>query len=191
MPLLATMLSRSAESTKPRGSRYIDWELLTDSTGARTTAFGWYAGYAGMVDGLSLLGVKMLARCGVASPLLRVPRPHQAVDGVEGIRRDLKLVGEQWRAEGGRKGLGPVVIVISGRGRVGNGARAVLEDVGVAWIKADQLKRVTEDPCESRQRNIFPSGSLSLNDLVIVVFSCRFEQDLCRSTRTQGLARPA
>lgn len=148
MPLLASMLARSSESKQPDGSRYIDWELLTDSTGSRTTAFGWYAGYAGMVDGLSLLGVKMLARCGVASPFLRVARPHQAVDGVEGIKKQLSLVGQQWREEGGRQGLGPVVIVISGRGRVGNGARAVLEDVGVEWISVKQMKNVVEDPGE-------------------------------------------
>lgn len=35
------------------GSRFIDYELLTDEAGKRTTAFGFLAGVAGMSDGLS------------------------------------------------------------------------------------------------------------------------------------------
>nr|CRX79225.1 hypothetical protein ls5931a1_00038 [Leucosporidium scottii] len=131
-------------------SRFIDWELLGDTSSSgqfqRTTAFGWYAGFAAAADGLQGLGTKLLASCGVSSPLLSLQRPHQATGGVEEIVKKLKEVGEQWRAEGGRQGLGgPLTLVISGRGRVGKGAESAFDHLGVEWVTMEELRRITAD----------------------------------------------
>lgn len=152
LPLLSAMLESK--------SRFIDWELLGDTSSSgqfqRTTAFGWYAGFAAAADGLQGLGTKLLASCGVSSPFLSLQRPHQATGGVEEIVKKLKEVGEQWRAEGGRQGLGgPLTLVISGRGRVGKGAEVAFDHLGVEWVTMEELRRVTADKSEFGAR--FPA----------------------------------
>lgn len=180
LPLLSAMLESK--------SRFIDWELLGDTSSSgqfqRTTAFGWYAGFAAAADGLQGLGTKLLASCGVSSPLLSLQRPHQATGGVEEIVKKLKEVGEQWRAEGGRQGLGgPLTLVISGRGRVGKGAESAFDHLGVEWVTTEELRKITADKSEWGN----PCSSISFTDSL----SCRRrrEQDLCGSVRTQGLAQ--
>lgn len=137
LPLLRTMLDT------PR-ARFVDWELLTkEEGGERTAAFGFLAGFSGMVDGLAGLGVKVLASTGVALPFLGVPRPFGVKGGVEELRHTVRRVGEEVREEG-TGGFGPVVLVVAGRGRVGMGARSVLDNLGVRWVGAQELKGIAE-----------------------------------------------
>ncbi|KAM0745747.1 hypothetical protein T439DRAFT_318945 [Meredithblackwellia eburnea MCA 4105] len=136
--LLQTMLDT-------RSSRFIDWELLTDDTGVRTTAFGWLAGFSGMSDGLSQLGTKILGTLGVATPFLELARPYMVKD-VANVKENLKRIGEGITRDGFGKSLGPVVIVIAGRGRVGSGAKAVLDELPTKWVKAEELKSIAESP---------------------------------------------
>ncbi|KAM0786112.1 hypothetical protein ACM66B_006922 [Microbotryomycetes sp. NB124-2] len=132
------------------GHRFVDWELLTDDKGQRTTAFGWFAGFAGMFDGLSGLGTKLLARLGVATPLLELKRPHQVGQGgVNEITESLRECGQRWmrdmREDGSGERIGPIVFGINGTGRVGNGAKAVLDHLGVTWVSKDELKSLVSD----------------------------------------------
>jgi alpha-aminoadipic semialdehyde synthase len=59
------LLARFTNST----ARLIDYELLTDEDGKRVVAFGWYAGAAGAVEGLTSLAHDHLI-LGVSSPFL-------------------------------------------------------------------------------------------------------------------------
>ncbi|KAK4048433.1 hypothetical protein OIV83_004779 [Microbotryomycetes sp. JL201] len=143
LKLLQTMLESKA-------SRFIDWELLTDDNGQRTAAFGWHAGFAGMVDGLTGLGTKLLARLGVATPLLELKRPHQVgMGGVDEITSSLEECGKRWMEEmkedGSGERIGPIVFGINGTGRVGNGAKAVLDHLGVTWIKKQELESLVKE----------------------------------------------
>ncbi|KAK4052299.1 hypothetical protein OIO90_004380 [Microbotryomycetes sp. JL221] len=132
-------------------ARFIDWELLTDDKGQRTAAFGWHAGFAGMCDGLTGLGTKILARLGVSTPLLELKRPNQiGMGGVEEIRQSLQETGQRWMQEmhqdGSGQRIGPVVFGINGTGRVGKGAKDVLDHLGVEWINKDQLATLAQKP---------------------------------------------
>lgn len=99
-PLLQTLLDSSARV----GTRFIDYELLTDapskdatgrpSAGKRTVGFGYLAGYSGMADGLAQLGTKLLASKGVATPFLSLERPIQA-GTVDKMRQELERVGAE------------------------------------------------------------------------------------------------
>ncbi|GAA5827914.1 hypothetical protein JCM11251_007729 [Rhodosporidiobolus azoricus] len=136
-PLLRTLLS------SPASDRFIDYELLTASPGGkRTTGFGKLAGYSGMADGLAQLGTKLLAQKGAPSPFLHLVRPLQAglVDKMGTALRD---VGEEVRRIGLGKVVGPLVITISGRGKVGDGARQACDQLGVEWVRADELEKLT------------------------------------------------
>lgn len=49
----------------------LDYELLTNEQGTRLVQFSRFAGYAGMVDGLHSLGLRLLAM-GHGNPFLAV-----------------------------------------------------------------------------------------------------------------------
>ncbi|GAA5979312.1 hypothetical protein JCM11641_001991 [Rhodosporidiobolus odoratus] len=138
-PLLQKLLA------SPSSSRFIDYELLTSSPGGkRTTGFGKLAGYSGMADGLAQLGTKLLAQKGVPSPFLRLPRPLQA-GTVKRMRKALGKVGKAVREEGLAPNVGPLVITISGRGKVGDGARQVCDELGAIWIQASELEKLVAE----------------------------------------------
>lgn len=61
MPLLSRFMQSNA--------RLIDYELLTDASGKRVVAFGWYAGAAGVPEAFSALAHAHL-EFGVSSPFL-------------------------------------------------------------------------------------------------------------------------
>lgn len=107
------LLQRLIESSRQCGTRFVDYELLTDApsvdssgrkaAGKRTVGFGYLAGYSGMADGLSQLGTKLLAAKGVATPFLSLVRPIQA-GTVDKMRQELERVGSAIEA-GGLDGL--------------------------------------------------------------------------------------
>ncbi|TNY24064.1 Saccharopine dehydrogenase-domain-containing protein [Rhodotorula diobovata] len=155
--LLRTLLDSSASV----GTRFIDYELLTSRTkgtpvrsdptvpsapppaAKRVVGFGFLAGYSGMADGLAQLGTKLLAANGVPSPFLSLVRPLQA-GRVEVVKRELERVGKEV-GEGKMCGMdGPLVVTLSGRGKVGDGARKALDELGVRWVKADELPEIAK-----------------------------------------------
>lgn len=134
LPLLDAMLKS--------GSRFIDYELLTDEEGKRTCTFGWMAGAVGMCEGLNGLAIKALAE-GSALPLLQLPRPFQTRDLVK-MRLALKRVGLVVKERGTGRALGPITIALTGKGRVGEGAKNILDELGVEWVSLEGMKKVVE-----------------------------------------------
>ncbi|GAA6007492.1 hypothetical protein JCM11491_004182 [Sporobolomyces phaffii] len=129
-------------------STIVDYELLTDGPGPdakRTTGFGKLAGFSGMADGVQALGTKLLASKGVATPFLHLKRPLQA-GTVEKVERGLRKCASKIREEGIPKEAGPIIITLSGRGKVGQGARQALDQLGVEWVKDHQLEKLATDP---------------------------------------------
>lgn len=135
LPLLSSMLAS--------GSRYIDWELVTDESGARSTAFGHLAGLSGMSDGLSLFATKALAQRGAATPFILLPRPFMVPD-VKTLMCKLDEVGKEIEKAGTPPSLGPLTIAILGKGRVSNGAKEVLKHLPTTWVTVEEMKKVVE-----------------------------------------------
>lgn len=122
-------------------SRFIDWELLTDSKGVRTTAFGGNAGYAGLLDGLSLLGIKALSTLSAATPFLNLGRAF-SYRNKEEVSRALRAVGKDIEERGFSERLGPVTIVVGGKGRVGEGAMEVFRGGNLPCVFIDTIKEL-------------------------------------------------
>ncbi|KAH8921804.1 hypothetical protein BT69DRAFT_1264076 [Atractiella rhizophila] len=122
------------------GSRYIDWELLTDEKGQRTTAFGWYAGAVGAIDGLSNFGEMALLGLGIQTPFLHLPRPYSypTLSSLTAHLRSLRPLSIP-------PSLRPFVITVLGRGRVSQGAKAMLDELGVTWVRKGDLGRLKGD----------------------------------------------
>lgn len=97
----------------------VDYEVLTNDSGARLIAFGHFAGMVGAHNGLWTYGKR--------TGLFKLPR-----------MRDLNLYAEA-------KSIYPhlewpdIKIVLTGTGRVGNGAETTLLDMGIHQVSADEF----------------------------------------------------
>lgn len=131
-------------------SAFVDWELLTDDQGARTTAFGHLAGVAGAAEAFSGLGIAALKR-GIGTPFLNLPRPFVAGTVAE-LDRHLEVLRRKIEEEGLPDALGPLTVAVTGTGRVGKGAKYVLDRLGAKWVPASELERIVQDPSKALQQ---------------------------------------
>ena len=105
--------------------------------GARTVAFGHWAGIAGAINGLSLMGTRLLS-LGHNTPLIRVNMANGYLNSTEAMDL-LKECGDEIRQGVLSDVLEPLVFTVTGSGRVAQGAAQVLNALGVTWVAPDQL----------------------------------------------------
>ncbi len=103
-----------------------DHELLTNTKGVRLVAFGRYAGIVGAYNGIRAYGLK--------SGKFQVPKAETLEDRDALIRelRRVKMPG--------------IKVLLTGRGRVGSGAREILDGMGMRQVTvADYLTKDFEE----------------------------------------------
>ena len=107
--------------------KLVDYEVLTDEQGKRLIAFGRFAGMVGAHNGILAFG----RRTGKFS----LKRMKDCLDYA-----DAKMIYQQLS-------LPPIKVVLTGTGRVGRGADAVLHDMGIRKVSPQEfLEEVfTED----------------------------------------------
>ncbi len=98
-----------------------DHETLTDRNGVRLVAFGYYAGVVGAYNAIRTYGLK--------TGLFQIPRAIDLKDKEEMIRV-LREVYPQ---------LPPVKIALTGKGRVGNGAKEILDAMGIREVSPEEF----------------------------------------------------
>ena len=103
----------------------------------RIVAFGKYAGLAGTIDMLNILGERLLVTQGIATPFLHIPKSIQ-YSNLETAKNCIRRIGQQIRRstkEGSGGGLGgmtePIIIGITGgpNGNVYQGIKEILVDL--------------------------------------------------------------
>ena len=99
-----------------RNIRLIDWEVLTNENGKRVIAFGRFAGMVGAHNGMMTYGM----RTGQFS-LKRMHEHHDYAEAKEAYKNI---------------NLPAMKIVLTGTGRVGQGAEEVLLDMGIRKVEA-------------------------------------------------------
>ena len=105
----------------------MDYELLKDSQGNRTVAFGRWAGIVGAYNGLLTYGQK--------SGLFDLKRAFDCFDREE-VKQELQKVQ-----------LPPIKIVVTGTGRVAKGVMEVLDEVGIRSVpQKDFLLQYFDEP---------------------------------------------
>ena len=125
------------------GASLVDYEVVVDDQGVRQVAFGRYAGLAGAHETLWTLGHR-LRELGHDSALARL---KHAVD-----YKDLRtMADETWEAvealrREGPEAFSPLVVAVSGEGRVSRGALEYLEMVGAIPCTIDEAVKL---PAES------------------------------------------
>lgn len=105
--------------------RLIDYEVLTDESGKRVIAFGYFAGMAGAHNTIYALGKR--------TGLFELVRMKDCLDY------------EKVQPHYERLQLPPVKIVLTGTGRVGTGAARVLRDMGIRQVSPEEFLETSFD----------------------------------------------
>lgn len=119
------------------GSTLIDYERVTDEQGRRRIFFGNYAGHAGTLDILSLMG-EYWDHHGIMTPFASCKRAMH-YDSVKQARRYMKEIGHHIKRHGVNDKLSPLVIGILGYGNVAKGVQEILECFPVRFIAPENL----------------------------------------------------
>ena len=135
MPLLQRILDGSAT--------LIDYEKIVDENGRRLIYFGPYAGDAGAIDILALMG-EHWADQGIDTPFADVRRAHQ-YDSVAAAREHLADIGRIIREKDLPEQLCPFTIGILGYGNVSGGAQQIFDCLPVQRIPADEVNAFVSD----------------------------------------------
>ena len=129
MPLLQRIIDS--------GSTLIDYERITDAEGRRLIYFGPYAGDAGAIDLLSLMG-EHWAEKGLDTPFAEARRAHQ-YESVKAVCEHLGEIGGRIQKDGLPRQLCPFTIGILGYGNVSGGAQQIFDCLPTERISADAI----------------------------------------------------
>ncbi|CAI2161774.1 19390_t:CDS:10 [Funneliformis geosporum] len=133
MPMLQEILDKKI--------RLIDYELMTNENKKRLVLFGTHAGYAGMIDGLHGLGLRLLG-LGYNTPFMHVSMSH-SYKSLDDAKLSIKNISESIVDEGLPKGFGPMTFVFTGTGNVSNGAQVIFKNLPHEYVKVKDLKECT------------------------------------------------
>ena len=119
-------------------STLIDYEKITDAQGRRLVFFGRFAGDAGAIDILWLMGQHWQAR-GLATPFSEC---KQALNyhSVKEAHDHIEQIGQQIKQNGLPQELNPLIIGILGYGNVSKGAQYILQALPVEQIDPADLE---------------------------------------------------
>lgn len=159
------MLRRLMDS----GSTLIDYEKITDDHGRRKVFFGPFAGDAGAIDIMWLLGENWRAK-GIKSIFSDVKQALH-YDSVDDAKQKITELGKLLKGIPFPESIEPVVIGILGYGNVSQGARRIFECLPYEYIEPQDLKSFIE------------SGRAGRDKIYLTVFK---EEDLVESKSGQA-----
>ena len=113
---------------KAGGGTLYDLEYLVDEAGRRVAAFGYWAGFAGAAVAL---------KCWLAARQGQICGPVGTYPSSDAMVTDLTAV---------IPGVRPTAIVIGALGRVGSGASALCDELGIAVTKWDMAETASGGP---------------------------------------------
>ncbi|VDM39180.1 unnamed protein product [Toxocara canis] len=134
MEMLDTILHRRI--------RLIDYEKIVDAQGRRLVMFGRWAGYAGFIDILHGLGLRLLA-LGHHTPFLHIGLAHNYRDSHMAINA-LRDAGYEIALNNMPRSLGPLVFVFTGTGNVSQGAQQLFEHLPHEYVDVSTLPMVSQ-----------------------------------------------
>lgn len=126
------------------GCTLIDYEKIIDDDGRRLVFFGRFAGLAGMIDSLWILGRRLAAE-GLRTPLADLQQTHE-FDHLDAAMAAIRSVGDRIASHGLPAGVPPLVIGIAGYGNVARGSREVLAELPTREIEPADLPALHAKP---------------------------------------------
>ncbi|MEE9431007.1 MAG: bifunctional lysine ketoglutarate reductase /saccharopine dehydrogenase family protein [Melioribacteraceae bacterium] len=129
MPLLQEILDKNIT--------LMDYELVKNNKDARVVFFGQFAGYAGIIDSLWLLG-RRLASEGVQTPFSKIKQATE-YDLLADAEKEIEIVGQEIAEQGLPNEITPLITGFAGYGNVSQGAQSLYNILPHQVIKADEL----------------------------------------------------
>ena len=115
----------------------LDYERIVDADNRRLIAFGRFAGLAGIIDTLALLGQRWQAQ-GIANPFATMRLSYQ-YPYLEQAKAEVRQVGEHLRQHGLPSGVDSLRIGIPGYGNVSEGIQEIIRLLDIPLILPQQL----------------------------------------------------
>ncbi|CAA3006406.1 alpha-aminoadipic semialdehyde synthase, mitochondrial [Olea europaea subsp. europaea] len=134
MPLLDAILDKNI--------RLIDYERMVDERDQRVVAFGKYAGYAGMIDILHGIGLRLLA-LGHHTPFMHIGPAHN-YRNVGSAKQAIRDAGYEIALGKMPRSIGPLTFVFTGSGNVSQGAQEVFAELPIEFVDPADLREVAE-----------------------------------------------
>lgn len=130
MPLLQAVLDKNIT--------LMDYELVKSDDGFRIIFFGKFAGFAGVIDSLWLLG-KRFNYEGIDTPLNKIKQATE-YNMLSDVEEVIKEVGREISQNGLPSEVVPLITGFSGYGNVSKGAQQIYDLLPVEEIKAQNLE---------------------------------------------------
>jgi alpha-aminoadipic semialdehyde synthase len=133
MEMLETILNKNI--------RLLDYERITDENNKRLVRSGPFAGYAGTIDSLHILGERLLMEFGLSNPFTYLSFSRNYPD-LATARNAVKNVGEMIAQYGLPKEISPLTFTVTGgaTGSVAAGAKQILELLPHKYVKPEDLE---------------------------------------------------
>ena len=122
------------------GCTLIDYEKITDDKGRRLVYFGPYAGHAGVIDTLSVLGQRLRWE-GITNPFSKLDNTG-AYGSLDRAKEAVRAVGEVISTRGMPRELAPMVVGVTGYGTVASGVQEVLDELPAREIEPQELSKL-------------------------------------------------
>jgi len=132
------------------GCQLLDYERIVDERNVRLISFSRFAGIAGVVDTLWALGRRLEWEGLSPNPFAGLCQTHTYGD-IEAALGALVECGELLAAEGVPEALDPLVIGVTGYGRVSRGAQEAIDALGPVTVAPDDLEALVADPPPDRR----------------------------------------
>lgn len=140
MPLLDAVLEKRI--------RLIDYECLKDDNNQRLVAFGKFAGYAGMIDILHGIGLRLLA-LGHHTPFMHIGPAHN-YRNVGAAKQAVRDAGYEIALGNLPQSIGPLTFVFTGTGNVSQGAQEVFAELPIEFVQPSKLPEVAKQGSTSK-----------------------------------------
>jgi len=150
MPLLQAVLDKNVT--------LMDYEKVTDESGKRLIFFGPYAGLAGAINSIWLLGQR-LKNEGIENPFQNMKQAN-TYNSLDDAKSALAQISEKIKINGLPKTGKPWVFVITGAGTVSKGAQEIVDLLPVKEVNPAEFRQLQKDK------------SFDLNQLYKVVIDC-------------------
>ncbi len=150
MPLLQAILDKRIT--------LLDYEKVTDSSGKRLIFFGPYAGLAGAINTIWLLGARLNLE-GINNPFSKIKQAKDYIS-LKDAQHALKSVAAEIKKDGLPDIGKPWVFAITGNGTVSKGAQQILDILPVKHITPQEFLQIQKEQ------------SFDLNILYKVVIDC-------------------
>ncbi len=143
MPMLRELIKQKAT--------LLDHERIIDDFGKRLIFFGKFAGNAGLIDTLWMIG-KRLSKSGINNPFEKIKRAYE-YSSVEKAKEALSQIGTDILTKGLPDSLSPFIIGITGYGNVSNGVQEMLSFLPTKEILPEELLHFSQLP--NSKHNIY------------------------------------